>query len=186
MRRPGTSQRTASPAATLSGLCAAAIALLLTACASQPLPVAPEPLTDATPEAMVAAIRASAGDDETELAVRPIRDPMVDDLREDALRLESRQQYDRAAAALDKALAIVPDDPALLQERAEAAILQRDFHQAETLARQAFDIGSHVGPLCRRHWATVRQARLMAVDAAGAQHAQAKLEACKVDGPNRF
>lgn len=172
---------------TSAGACAAATALLLlAACASQPLPAAPKPLTDATPEAMVAAIRASAGDNETELTVRPIRDPMVDDLREDALRLESRQQYDQAAAALDKALALAPGDPALLQERAEAAILQRDFAQAETLARHAFDIGSHVGPLCRRHWALVRQARLMAVDAAGAEDAQAKLETCKVDGPNRF
>ena len=183
MSRVMTSQRTAS----LMGLCGVAIMLLLLAgCASQPLPAAPEPLTHATPEAMVAAIRVSAGDDETELTVRPIRDPMVDDLREDALRLESRQQYDQAAAALDKALALAPDDPALLQERAEAAILQRDFARAETLARRAFDIGSQVGPLCRRHWATVRQVRLMAADAAGAQDAQAKLEACKVDGPNRF
>lgn len=163
------------------------LVVLLAACASQPLPAPPEPLTQATPEAMVAAIRASAtGDDDSELTVRPLRDPMVEDLREDALRLESHQQYAEAAAVLDKALGIVADDPALLQERAEAAILQRQFDEAETLARRAFELGSQVGPLCRRHWATVRFARLMATDAAGAQDAQSKLAACKVDGPNRF
>lgn len=170
----------------LSRLATAALATLLAACASQPLPAPPPPLTSASPEAMVAAIRASAGDDDTELAVRPLRDPMVEDLREDALRLESRQQYDQAAAVLDKALAIVPDDPALLQERAEAAILQRQFEQAETIARKAFELGAKVGPLCRRHWATVRQARLAASDVAGAQDAQVQIETCTVGRPNRF
>lgn len=174
-------------AMSLSGsVLVAIVALGLAACASQPLPAPPEPLTRASPEAMVAAIRASAGDDERELTVRPLRDSMVEDLREDALRLESEQRYAQAAEALDMALEIVPDDPALLQERAEAAILQREFAEAEALSLRAWELGSKVGPLCRRHWATVRFARLVAVDAAGAEEAQANLEACKVDAPNRF
>ena len=165
----------------------AAALLLLAACTTQP-PAPPEPaaLTSASPEAMVAAIRAAAGHDDSELAVQPLRDPMVEDLREDALRLESRQQYAEAAAALDKALGIVPEDPALLQERAEAALLLRQFDEAERLARHAYDLGAKVGPLCRRHWATVRQARLVAGDAAGAQAAQVQVDGCKVAGPNRF
>ncbi len=169
------------------GLVSILAVAMLSACASQPVPAPPTPLTQATPEAMVAAIRASAaGDSDSELTVRPLRDPMVEDLREDALQLESRQEYAQAAAALDQALGITPDDPALLQERAEAAILQHQFDQAESLARRAFGLGAQVGPLCRRHWATVRFARLMATDATGAQDAQTKLAACKVDGPNRF
>lgn len=150
------------------------------------MPPAPAPLTRASPEAMVAAIRASTGDNAGELTVQPLRDPMVEDLREQALRQESRQQYRQAAAALDQALAIVPEDPALLQERAEAAILMRQFDQAERLARHAFRLGAQVGPLCRRHWATVRQARLAGGDAPGARSAQTQLEACKVAGLNRF
>jgi tetratricopeptide (TPR) repeat protein len=166
---------------------AAGTLLLLAACATPP-PASPQPvaLTSASPEAMVAAIRAAAGHDDSELAVQPLRDPMVEDLREDALRLESRQQYAEAAAALDKALGIVPEDPALLQERAEAALLLRQFDEAERLARHAFELGAKVGPLCRRHWATVRQARLVAGDAAGAQAAQVQVDGCKVAGPNRF
>lgn len=164
---------------------AAGTFVLLVACATPPAPQ-PTALTSASPEAMVAAIRATAGHDDTELAVQPLRDPMVEDLREDALRLEARQRYADAAAALDKALAIVPEDPALLQERAEAALLLRQFDEAERLARRAYDLGAKVGPLCRRHWATVRQARLAAGDAAGAQSAQAQVDDCKVAGPNRF
>lgn len=176
-----------SRARTASHVLAAGALLLLAACAT-PAPAPPQPaaLTSASPEAMVAAIRAAAGRDDSELAVQPLRDPMVEDLREAALQLESRQQYAQAAAKLDQALAIVPADPALLQERAEAAVLLRQFDQAEQLARHAFDLGGKVGPLCRRHWATVRQARLVAGDAAGAQAAQSQVDGCKVAGPNRF
>jgi hypothetical protein len=86
--------------------------LLLAACSTTPPATPSVALTDASPEAMVAAIRAAAGNDERELAVQPLRDPMVEDLRQSATRLEAQQHYVEAAAALDKALAIVPDDPA--------------------------------------------------------------------------
>lgn len=162
------------------------VLLALAACASPPTPPAPPALTRASPEAMVAAIRASAGTDDEELAVQPLRDPRVEDLRAEALRLEGAQQYDEAARRLDAALAIVPDDPALLQERAEAALLQRDFDAAESFARQAIAIGAQVGPLCRRHWATLRQVRLQAGDEAGADAARERTEACTLARPNRY
>ena len=164
-----------------------AIVLALAACATtEPVPPPPAPLTAATPQQQVAAIRAAAGDGEGELAIQPLRDPKVEDLREQASRLESQQHYADAARALDQALAIVPDDPALLQERAEAALLLGDHAQAEALARRAFETGSQVGPLCRRHWATIEQARLLAGDAAGAAAARAQVDPCTVAGVNRF
>jgi len=166
---------------------AATVAGLLGACTTTPPPpAAPVSLTNASPEAMVAAIRATAAHDDAELAVQPLRDPMVDDLREQAKRLEAQQHYQDAAAALDKALALVPEDPALLQERAEAALLLRDDATAERLARQAYALGAKVGPLCRRHCATIQQTRLVAGDAAGATSAKAMIDGCKVSGPNRF
>lgn len=164
-----------------------AIALALAACAtSEPAPPRPAPLTAATPQQQVAAIRAAAGDGEGELAIQPLRDPKVEDLRERASRLESQQHYADAAKALDEALDIVADDPALLQERAEAALLLGDHDQAEALARRAFETGSKVGPLCRRHWATIQQARLLAGDGSAAAAARAQVEQCTVAGVNRF
>jgi len=139
----------------------AACALLLLAACATPAPPQPAALTSASPEAMVAAIRAAAGRDDSELAVQPLRDPMVEDLREAALQLESRQQYAQAAAKLDQALAIVPADPALLQERAEAAVLLRQFDQAEQLARHAFEEPPHErrGRLCLIEGAEVARRR---------------------------
>ncbi|GAB3315583.1 tetratricopeptide repeat protein [Luteimonas notoginsengisoli] len=164
-----------------------AVVLVLAACAtSEPVPPPPAPLTAATPQQQVAAVRAAAGDGEGELAIQPLRDPKVEGLREQASRLESQQHYADAASALDQALEIVPDDPALLQERAEAALLLGDPAKAEALARRAFETGSQVGPLCRRHWATLEQARLLAGDAAGAAAAKAHIDQCTVAGVNRF
>lgn len=158
----------------------------LSACSTTPPSAPPVMLTTATPEMMVATIRAAADHDDSELAVQPLRDPRVEDLRDRALRFEAAHRYDDAAAALDKALAITGADPALLQERAEAALLLKQYPQAEQLARRAYAIGAKVGPLCRRHWATVQQTRLEAQDSVGATSAQAQMDACKVAGPNRF
>ena len=167
----------------------AAIVLLpvLAACTSAPpLPPAPPALTTATPEAMVATIRAAAGQDPDELAVQPLRDPQVEDLRQQAQQAEAQHRYADAAAVLDRAIALVPDDPALLQERAEAALLSKDPATAERFARDAEARGAHVGPLCRRHWATVEQVRLLAGDAAGAGDARARIAACTVAPPPRY
>lgn len=165
-----------------------AIALFLTACASNPPPApAPAvPLTAATPAQMVAAVRAAGETGDTEVAVRPLRDPATADLRDQAAALEARGALAESAAALDRALALSPDDPSLLQERAEAALLQADFAAAEALARRAHALGSQVGPLCRRHWATVEQVRLAAGDRAGADAAQAQLSGCRVERPARY
>lgn len=163
---------------------ATSLALIVAGCAS-------DGGTFATPsgvsaEAMVAQIRAAAGQDDTELAVQPLRDPMVEDLREQAMSLERQRRYAEAVAALEQALELVPDDPALLQERAEAAVLVGDVATATRLAKRAWDLGAKVGPLCRRHWETLRQLRLAVGDAPGVVSAQVQRESCTVAGPARY
>ena len=136
---------------------AALAAVLVAGCASTPPEPAPVSLTSATPEEMVAAIDGAAGSGDAELAVQPLRDPMVEDLREQAQRARAQGRYDEAAAALDRALAIVADDPALLQERAEAALLQRDFERATgQLAERAFAWLRRSGRCAGRQWGPMR------------------------------
>jgi Flp pilus assembly protein TadD len=161
--------------------------LALAACASTPpAPPGPSPLTAATPAQMVAAIRAAGGTEDTELAVQPLRDPRVGDLHARAVRAEAEGRHADAAAALDAALAVAPEDPALLQERAELAVLLGAMDEAERLATRAHELGARVGPLCRRHWATVEQARLLAGDAGGAAAARERIVGCRVQGPTRY
>ena len=156
-------------------------------CATAPPPVpAPVPLSTATPAQMVATVRAAGETADTEVAVRPLRNPATADLRDLAARQQARGALADAAATLDRALEVAPEDPALLQERAEAALLLGDFAAAEAHARRALAIGTQVGPLCRRHWATVEQVRLAVGDRAGADAAQAQVAACRVDRPARY
>ena len=161
--------------------------LALGACASAPpVPgVAPAPPTG-TPVEMVAAIRAAGEPGSNELAVQPLRDPMVEDLRVHALELERAGRYDEAAGMLDKAHAIAGDDPELLQEVAEAALLQGRYDAAGALAWQAWQLGARVGPLCRRHWETLRQVRLHGGDLPGAHSADVQRDACTRAAPARY
>ena len=158
---------------------------LLAACVTPPPPPS-APAVDTV--ALVAAVRAAAGpvDAKDELAIQPLRDPMVEDLRAQATRFEGERKYADAMQALDQAIAIVGDDPAVLQERAEAALLAGDFAGAESFARRAHAVGAQVGPLCRRHWATIRTARDQAGDGAGVVEAQRQFDACRVSAPPRY
>ena len=164
---------------------AAVIAPLGLAACSAPQAL-PDIDTGPSPEAMVAEIRAAAGTEGSELEIQPLRDSMVEDLRRQAVELERKHLYRASADALDRAIAINPDDPALLQERAEAAVLLRDLAGAEQFAQRAFAQGAQVGPLCRRHWATIGQARRARGDEAGAADAKSKQDACKVAPPPRY
>ena len=173
-------------------LVAACLASLLAACASGGDAATATP--SSAPEAMVAQIRAAAGQDDTELAVQPLRDPMVEDLRGQALSLEQQRRYADAVAALEQALELVPDDPALLQERAEAAVLVGDFATAARLAKRAWDLGAKVGPLCRRHWETIVQVLAARTQAATGvatpspadADARRQRDACTVAAPPRY
>ena len=177
-------------------LCALTATLLLAACGTAPPSADVPPLPGFDAVAAVTAIRAIGGAGATELDVQPLRDPQVEDLRQQAAGLETRRSYRAAADALDQALAINPDDPALLQERAETGLLLHEWADAERLAQRAYATGSKVGPLCRRHWETIAQARVRrtvsSTQASGAAtppdavDARRQRDACTLVARNRF
>lgn len=188
-----------------SRLALACAALALLAACAAPVPVKPaEPAFDAV--ALVTTIRAAGAASATELDVQPLRDPQVEDLRQQATQLEGKHMYRGAADLLDRAMALNAQDPALLQERAELALLLRDPVQAQQLARQAIELGSTTGPLCRRHWETLLQTALLRANdrvirrdeseaaattrvrgaEAEVRDARTRREACTVAAPNRY
>lgn len=169
---------------TRSAAAFAAMCLFLSACA--PAIQSPAPVPGPSPQQRLSAVDAAAGVDDTELNVQPLRDPQVEDLRAKASRALASGDAEGAAEALNQALLIVPDDPAVLQERAEVALLQGQYERAETLSRKAFDVGSRVGPLCRRHWATIEQARLARGQAENAASAHVQIGTCTVPGLKRM
>lgn len=132
------------------------VAALLAACASTPsVPPAPA-WVGPEPAALVQRIREAGTLAANELDVQPVRDAMVEDLRQQAEARHRAGEHAAAVAALEHALSLSPDDPSLLQERAEAALWVRDAEGAARFAQRALDLGSRTGPLCRRHWTTLQ------------------------------
>lgn len=168
-------------------LAAASAALLLAACtATTPgsggTAVATRKVDAA---AVVAAVRAT-GEHGHELEVQPLRDPQVEDLRARAAELEAAGKPKAAGAILDQALAITPEDPDLLQWKAELALLRRAWMEAEGLANQSYERGPRLGGLCRRNWATIAHAREIRGADAAAALARKQVDACTVAPPVRM
>lgn len=168
----------------VSLLCAALCASLA-ACVTAPPPIV-APVDTTTPAQRMAAVEKIAGHDDKELSVQPLRDPQVDDLRQSAQAARQANDLAGAAGHLDQALTLVAEDPAVLQERAEVALLQGQWAPAEQFAQQAIQLGSKTGPLCRRHWATIEQARLARGESENAVSAHAQIERCTVPGIMRY
>ena len=174
--------------------CMGVLALLaggVAGCASTGPEVTAEPAPDTA--AIVVAVRAAGEAADDELDVRPLRDPNVEDLRHRASQYEAQGRHADAAAALDEALGFNPVDPAVLQERAEAALLLGDLDAALAHAQRAIAQGAGVGPLCRRHWATVEEIAKVRAGRGDSTQAQAELdaarrarEACTVAPPPRY
>lgn len=162
---------------------------VLAGCATPPPAAAPAEATfDAA--AAVAAIRLAGAADARELVINPVGNPQVSDLRQQAGALEAAGQLQQAAGALDAALALDPRNPALLQERAEVAILERELELALRLARQATRSGTGAGPQCRRHWETLVQLLPVVVAGEGVaaelEQARRQRDACTVAAVPRY
>ena len=159
--------------------------MLLGACSQPPsAPVSSKP--EAPKRDLVAEVRAVGAEATDALDVQPLRDPQIEDLRASATRHETGREYDQADAALVRALTITPGDPELLQHRAEIALHRARFQQAEQLANESFQRGPKLGALCRRNWATIRLAREMIGNAAGATTAGNETSRCTVEPPVRM
>lgn len=169
-----------------AALLCALLATGLAGCSSPTPPPAPQTRAEAAPARdLVAEVRAAASGEDA-LEVDPLRDPDAEDWRRTAERLERSGNYDAAAEALDKALAVAPDDPELLQFSAELALAQGELDEAERRAWRAFEQGPQLGPLCRRNWAAIRIARELRGNEAAAQTAREQAGRCAHQPPVRM
>lgn len=161
------------------------LALGLAACSSDaPPPSGGAPVAKPDPVAMVADIRAT-GDGDDDLFVQPVRDPRVDELRAKAEASEASGEYKAAAAAIEEALKIAPDNE-LMQWRAEITLLRRQWAEAERQANEAYEKGTKLGGLCRRSWSTIRYSREARGMTEAAEVARRQAETCTVPLPVRM
>jgi Tfp pilus assembly protein PilF len=134
-----------------------ALVLALAAC-SRP-ETTPQPAHDLSPEQMLDKIRAQS-EVGNEVVFNALADEAILDLHADALAAEAAGNYPLAKKLLDDALMMNPSDPQILQSRAEMAVRDQAWVQAEQYARRSFDSGAKLGSLCRRNWLTMHYARM--------------------------
>lgn len=160
---------------------------LLAACSSVPVqPVAEVDVPAPPPRNLLAEVRAAAADAGDVIEVAPLLDPLVLDLLERAARAEEAADLDAAEQALRQALELVPEDPYLMQVRAELLLARMELDEAEALAAQSYERGPRLGPLCRRNWTTVQLAREVRGDADGALTAAGRVARCLIEPPVRM
>jgi hypothetical protein len=133
------------------------LALALIAC-SRP-ETTPVPAHDLSPEQMLDKIRAQS-EVGNEVVFNALADEVILDLQANAGVAEAAGNYAQAKKLLDDALQVNPADPQVLQSRAELAIRDQAWVQAEQYARRSFDSGAKLGSLCRRNWLTMHYARM--------------------------
>lgn len=160
----------------------AAFVLALAGCAHTGESGAPaEPrLPVPQPAAAVAAIRAAGDKLDSAVQVQPLRDAAIDGALARAREAEKAARYDEAVSHADKALALEPTAPDILQYRAELEVLRGRWAEAERFALDSFEHGPRVGSLCARNWQTVIEARTAMNDARTAAQAGNRLEQCRV------
>ncbi|MEL7447696.1 MAG: hypothetical protein AAFN78_00725 [Pseudomonadota bacterium] len=132
----------------VSGIAAAAVALLLAACATGPAPVeAPEPAVAEPSSAVVS-------------------------LLNEAQQARGRGDLGAASAHIERALRIDRRNPALYVELALIRFAGGEFGQAEALALKAASLAPADAAMQSRAWSVVARVREASGDSAGAAQAR--------------
>jgi tetratricopeptide (TPR) repeat protein len=147
------------------------LALLLVACAAS----TPAPVEEREVETKV---RTPARQDSAGVQVRPLQNPAVVQLTNEARRAEHAGDLDQAAVLIERALRIQPRDPELMQHMAEIQLQKDEYEQALNFAVRSYDIGPRVGEICARNWRTISVAKEHLSDASGALEAEQRAGQC--------
>ena len=147
------------------------LSLLLGACAG----TGPAPVQEREVETRV---REPAREDSAGVQVFPLQNPAVKELIADAGAAESAGDYSQAAALLERALRIQPQDPEILQGLAEVQMQMEDYGQALNFATRSYEVGPRVGEICSRNWRTISVAREYLGDHGGSVEAERRATAC--------
>lgn len=133
-----------------------------------------------------ARVRQPAQQDSAGIQVFPLANPAVTQLMADASTAESGGDYDQAAALLERAMRIQPQNPEILQSMAEVLLRVRDYQQALNFAGRSYDLGPRVGEICSRNWRTISVARERLGDHGGSVEAEKKAGNCMSTKPKGF
>jgi len=131
-------------------------------------------------------IRGVGADTDQGLQIYGLRNPIVTDLMDQALKAERQGAFHQAERLLEEALLIEPQAPDILQQLAEVKLELGQWDEAKDHAMSSIELGPRVGHLCKRNWRTVAFAHRQLGDADAAGWASARVPLCERTRPERF
>jgi hypothetical protein len=147
-----------------------------------PVVVAPaQPKRDLVAEIRVEA--AKAGD---VLKIEPVQNPRVTVLLQQIELADARGEHRSAKSMTIEAETIEPNNPVVVQFKAESQLRQDSFAMAEVLAQKSYDNSAQVGPLCVRNWLTIAHARAARANIEGEKMARSKALECPLKAVQRL
>lgn len=102
--------------------------------------------------------------------------PAVVELQREAQAASAAGEHERAAALLERALRVDPQNPALWHNLAIVRFRQGEHAQAENLALRSVDRAQGRDDLQRRNWELIAEARAQRGDGAGAEDARRRAD----------
>jgi tetratricopeptide (TPR) repeat protein len=152
--------------------------MLLNACTTlprhEPAPVvdrsAPAPVPRSLPEDQRVIV--SPLEREAVAPARPLASPAVVALLDNAEAQQRAGQYDSAAATLERALRIEPDNAHLWHELGQLRLRQQQWSQAEQMAQKSLRLATGDRLLAAANWRLVAAARRGSGDLAGSREAE--------------
>lgn len=149
------------------------LTLALAGCAS----TGPAPIEDRD---LAAEVRTAASTQDSLVDVYPLSDPAAVELMRQARLAEDNNDIGGAAALVQKALEIVPQDPEYWQYQAELDLKRGEYILALEHARRSFALGPKVGQLCYRNWLTMTFAWEALYDLEEAEQARKRANQCTI------
>ncbi len=146
------------------------LALSLTACQTR------ETRQDTAPDTIRKQARHNGG----VIEIQPLQEPAIRTLVQQARQYEAQGQYRWALKRVRQALQLAPGHPELLQHLAELLLQQGHADLALAYARDSWQRGPRVGPLCQRNWLTMARAHQLENHPRKAQEAQRQAQRCVI------
>jgi len=145
---------------------------------SEPTPQAAEsPTTPPTEEPAAAPVPAPAPKREVALPpaeITPKGNQAVIALLDSAKQYVARSDWDRAAAALERAVRLEPKNAGIWHDLAQVRLQQRQYKQAEDLAAKSNSLAGNDRQVKSRNWKVIAVSRRARGDDSGADAAEAQ------------
>lgn len=131
-------------------------------------------------------LRKQASEQAGVIEVRPLQDPAIRELYTQARAFEAQGKYRWAVKRIRQALRLAPDHPELLQYLAELLLNEGHAELARNYARNSWEKGPRVGPLCSRNWLTMASAYRLERQESKAREAEQQARRCAVQPGKRL